>query len=121
MNNTRGMVLAFSLAVSLSALGARAVLAEEQEIPPKQHWSFAGPLGIYDPAQLQRGFQVYKEVCSNCHSIKLLAFRNLADPGGPGFTEAQANAIPDRISRSRVSASIARAKAAAVSSPACCA
>ncbi len=93
MNHTRGIVLAFGLAVSLSALGARAALAQEQEIPPKQHWSFAGPFGLYDPAQLQRGFKIYKEVCSNCHSIKLLAFRNLADPGGPGFTEAQAAAI----------------------------
>ena len=44
-------------------------------------------------AQLQRGFKIYKEVCSTCHSIKLLAFRNLAEPGGPGFTEAQATAI----------------------------
>ena len=93
MNNTRGIVLAFGLAVSLSALGARAALAQEQEIPPKQHWSFAGPFGIYDPAQLQRGFQIYKEVCSTCHSIKLLAFRNLADLGGPHFTEAQAAAV----------------------------
>ena len=48
---------------------------------------------MYDPEQLQRGFKVYREVCSSCHSLKLLAFRNLADPGGPEFTEAQATAI----------------------------
>jgi cytochrome c1 len=42
---------------------------------------------------LQRGFKIYREVCSTCHSLKLLSFRNLADPGGPGFTEAQAAAI----------------------------
>jgi cytochrome c1 len=93
MKNTRSIVLAFSLTVSLSALGASAASAQEQELPPKQHWSFAGPFGLYDPAQLQRGFKIYKEVCSTCHSIKLLAFRNLADPGGPGFTEAQAATI----------------------------
>ena len=53
----------------------------------------AGPFGQYDPAQLQRGFKIYNEVCSTCHSLKLLSFRNLADAGGPGFTEAQAAAI----------------------------
>ena len=42
---------------------------------------------------MQRGFKIYREVCSTCHSIKLLSFRNLAEPGGPGFTEAQAKAI----------------------------
>ena len=52
-----------------------------------------GPFGQYDPQQLQRGFKIYREVCSTCHSLKLLSFRNLADPGGPGFTEAQAAAI----------------------------
>ncbi len=53
----------------------------------------SGPFGTYDPAQLQRGFKIYREVCSNCHSLKLFAFRNLADPGGPAFTEAQAATI----------------------------
>jgi ubiquinol-cytochrome c reductase cytochrome b/c1 subunit len=57
------------------------------------HWSFSGPFGLYDPAQLQRGFKIYQEVCSSCHSLKLISFRNLADPGGPGFTEAQAATV----------------------------
>jgi cytochrome c1 len=65
----------------------------EQRTPPPQHWSFAGPFGAYDQAQLQRGFQVYREVCSNCHSLKLVAFRNLADPGGPRFSEEQVKAL----------------------------
>ncbi|MGQ0741364.1 MAG: cytochrome c1 [Alphaproteobacteria bacterium] len=62
---------------------------------PMKHvaWSFDGPFGTYDRAQLQRGFQVYREVCSACHSLKLLAFRNLGDPGGPGFSEAEVKAI----------------------------
>jgi ubiquinol-cytochrome c reductase cytochrome c1 subunit len=59
----------------------------------KQHWSFAGPFGTYDQNQLQRGFQVFKEVCSNCHSAHLLAFRNLSEPGGPEFTEGQVKAL----------------------------
>jgi ubiquinol-cytochrome c reductase cytochrome b/c1 subunit len=65
----------------------------ETPTPPMLKWSFAGPFGKYDPGQLQRGFKVYKEVCSNCHSLTMIAFRNLADPGGPEFTVAQAQAI----------------------------
>jgi ubiquinol-cytochrome c reductase cytochrome b/c1 subunit len=61
--------------------------------PPRNKWSFAGAFGKFDQGQLQRGFKVYKEVCQNCHGLNLLSFRNLADPGGPGFTTAQAEAI----------------------------
>ncbi len=94
MNTRRSIILAVALTAALSAPGMRTALAQEQEAtPPPQHWSFAGPFGLYDPEQLQRGFKIYREVCSSCHSLKLLAFRNLADPGGPGFTEAQAAAI----------------------------
>ena len=67
--------------------------AEEQVTPPRLKWSFSGPFGKYDPAQLQRGFKIYREVCSLCHSMQMVAFRNLAEPGGPGFTEAQAAAV----------------------------
>jgi ubiquinol-cytochrome c reductase cytochrome c1 subunit len=52
------------------------------EVPlPHQQWSFEGPLGTYDEAALQRGLQVYKEVCSTCHALKHLAYRDLADIG----------------------------------------
>jgi cytochrome c1 len=61
--------------------------------PPRQEWSFYGPLGKFDQAQLRRGLEVFRQVCANCHSMKLVAFRELAAPGGPGFTEAQAKAI----------------------------
>jgi cytochrome c1 len=84
------------LAVTL--VGAFATLAlpaaaEEQVPPPRLKWSFAGPFGRYDQGQLQRGFKVYREVCALCHSLQMVAFRNLAEPGGPGFTEAQAAAV----------------------------
>jgi ubiquinol-cytochrome c reductase cytochrome c1 subunit len=65
----------------------------EQPKPPSQSWSFAGPFGTFDQAQLQRGFKVYHDVCANCHSLKFVAFRNLADPGGPGFSEGQVKAL----------------------------
>lgn len=49
-------------------------------------WSFTGPFGKYDQAQLQRGFKVYAEVCSQCHSLNLIQFHNLGDPGGPFYS-----------------------------------
>ena len=61
--------------------------------PPRNTWTFAGPFGHFDATQLQRGFKVFREVCSNCHSANLLAFRNLAQPGGPEFSEAQVKAL----------------------------
>jgi cytochrome c1 len=86
-------IVTLTVAAALTVLGAWSAFAQDAEAPPRQTWSFHGPFGIYDPAQLQRGFKIYREVCSTCHSIKLLSFRNLAEPGGPGFTEAQASAI----------------------------
>jgi cytochrome c1 len=87
-------IIALTLAGGLAATAAPA-LAQEHDTPqpPRLKWSFAGPFGKYDQAQLQRGFKIYKEVCANCHSMEMLAFRNLADLGGPGFTEAQAEAV----------------------------
>ena len=79
----------------LACAGLRAGI--EQVPPPRLKWSFAGPFGKYDEAQLQRGFKIYREVCSNCHSMDLVAFRSLADPGGPGFSEAQAEAGRRRV------------------------
>ena len=93
MNAYRRTAFGLAFLAAVAALGVRAACAQEAEAPPGQRWSFAGPFGLYDTQQLQRGFKVYREVCSNCHSLKLLAFRNLADPGGPSFTEAQAGAI----------------------------
>ena len=60
-----------------------------------------GMFGKFDRAQLQRGFQVYKEVCANCHGLSRIAFRNLAEKGGPEFPEdgvkalAESYKIPD--------------------------
>ena len=56
-------------------------------------WSFAGPFGKYDRGELQRGLKVYKEVCAACHGLSYVAFRNLAEPGGPGYSVAQAAAF----------------------------
>jgi cytochrome c1 len=60
---------------------------------PRQTWTFEGLRGYYDNAQLQRGFRVYKEVCSACHGLKRIAFRNLAQRGGPQFPEESVKAL----------------------------
>ncbi len=57
---------------------------------PDVHFSFEGPFGTYDRGALQRGFQVYKNVCSACHAMKYLSYRNLADMG---YSEGQIKAI----------------------------
>jgi len=59
----------------------------------KTHWSFKGLFGKFDRASLQRGYQVYTEVCSSCHSMKYISYRNLAEDGGPEFSIEQAKAI----------------------------
>ena len=59
----------------------------------KTDWTFKGLFGKYDRASLQRGYQVYTEVCAACHSMQYLSYRNLAEPGGPEFTEEEAKFI----------------------------
>ena len=59
----------------------------------KTDWSFKGLFGKFDRGSLQRGYQVYTEVCSSCHSMKYVSYRNLFEPGGPEFSEDQAKAI----------------------------
>lgn len=86
-------ILALVLTVPLGAFAVPASAAEGTPTPPKQSWSFAGPFGKYQPAQLQRGFKIYKEVCASCHGLSLVSFRNLADAGGPGYSPAQAAAV----------------------------
>jgi ubiquinol-cytochrome c reductase cytochrome b/c1 subunit len=91
-------ILAVAFAAALVALqGLRPAAAQDHEHdtpqPPQLTWSFAGPFGKFDRGQLQRGFKVYREVCANCHGLSMIAFRNLADPGGPEFSLAQAQAV----------------------------
>jgi ubiquinol-cytochrome c reductase cytochrome c1 subunit len=59
----------------------------------KIDWSFAGITGKFERDSLQRGYQVYKEVCSSCHSMKYLSYRNLGQKGGPEFTLEEVKAI----------------------------
>jgi len=80
-----------SLAAALTALviaGGAASAAEEGAEIHKQDWTFAGIVGHFDRAQLRRGYAVYKGVCSACHGMKQLHFRNLGEPGGPEFSQS---------------------------------
>jgi ubiquinol-cytochrome c reductase cytochrome c1 subunit len=87
----RRLALAVAAAALLAAaLPASLARAEEIPAPPEVHWSFQGIFGVFDHASARRGFQVYKEVCSVCHSMNLLAYRNLE---GLGFTENEVKAI----------------------------
>ncbi len=78
------LVMAAFVAFSAPAWSAESVA------PPKQHWPHQGITGSYDKASLQRGFQVYKQVCAACHGMKLLSYRNLA---GLGYNEDEIKAI----------------------------
>ena len=83
---------AAALAVALM-LGAGPAMAEVGK-PPARDWSFDGMFGTFDRGAAQRGFQVYQEVCAACHSLKLVAYRNLS---GIGLSEDQIKAIAAEV------------------------
>ena len=92
MTLLRKSKIALALAACLMALPAAAG-ASETKSAENIEYSFEGAFGTFDRAQLQRGFLVYKEVCSSCHGLKLVAYRNLSEPGGPEFPVAAMKAI----------------------------
>ena len=85
-----------TILLSLS-LVTNSFAAGEAEKPIAKSWSFDGIFGTFDRAALQRGYQVYTEVCSSCHSMKQLSYRNLAEKGGPEFTEEQVRVIASKF------------------------
>ena len=80
-------LFAGAIVAGLSVLPA---IAQEAPVPPAQNWSFDRIFGTYDLAAAQRGFQVYSEVCSACHSMTLLHYRDLT---GIGLTPEQIKAV----------------------------
>lgn len=91
----KGFAKAVSAATVVAVLlGAPSARGAGESIPlPRQEWPFSGPFGAYDKAALQRGLQVYKEVCASCHSMNLLAYRNIGQPGALGYTEDEVKAF----------------------------
>ncbi|MDJ0613359.1 MAG: cytochrome c1 [Rhizobiaceae bacterium] len=83
-------IAGLAIAAVIAVTGASYAAGGPKIKPKEVDWSFAGPFGTWDLGQLQRGFKVYQEVCASCHSIDLIAFRNLQEIG---FSEAQVKAI----------------------------
>lgn len=81
------------LILSFFSLNSAQTFAAEKVDYLNTDWSFKGLFGKFDRAALQRGYQVYTEVCASCHSMKYLSYRNLSEQGGPEFSEAAAKAI----------------------------
>jgi len=83
-------------AATVLAFTATASIAAEADVEIEDFdFSFEGPFGAFDQMQLQRGLQIYTEVCSACHGLELVAFRNLHDEGGPSLPEDQVRAYAD--------------------------
>ena len=82
----------FSIIIIIIASNSYSFAAEKVEYL-KTDWSFKGLFGKFDRGSLQRGYQVYTEVCAACHSMKYVSYRNLAEKGGPEFSVEQAKAI----------------------------
>ena len=78
----KALVLVAALGFSLGGGAHAATTAEE---PKDIHWGFEGPFGTFDTEQLQRGYKVYHDVCSSCHSMDLMHYYSLGMPGGPFY------------------------------------
>jgi ubiquinol-cytochrome c reductase cytochrome c1 subunit len=85
----KALILTAALSLTAAALPASAATTERE--PKDVHWSFEGPFGRFDQEQLQRGYKVYHDVCSACHSMRLMSYRNLGQPGGPFYDDKYKN------------------------------
>jgi ubiquinol-cytochrome c reductase cytochrome c1 subunit len=94
LNNFIKFILSFILIIFVTS----SVYSEEKKIDfLKTNWSFNGIFGTFDRASLQRGYQVYQEVCSGCHSVQHLSYRNLSEKGGPEFSIEESKAIASQF------------------------
>ncbi len=85
-----------AVAVAMLAQPAQPARAQADEATPalpNVSWSFEGPFGTFDRAALQRGFQIYTQVCSTCHSMNLVTYDDLEGPGGLGYSEEEVKAL----------------------------
>lgn len=94
MSKGRVVLGLLTVIVGLAAVAIVAANPVAHSTVHTQSWSFNGFFGSFDQAQLKRGHQIYKDVCSGCHSMKLLAYRDLQDIG---FTEDEVKAIAAEV------------------------
>ena len=85
------------LTIFISTVSFSTVSEEINTNYVKTDWSFKGIFGTFDRASLQRGYQVYQEVCAGCHSVQHLSYRNLSEEGGPEFSVEEAKAIASQF------------------------
>ena len=98
MRSMKKTLVLIAAAAGLSLVAAQPALASGGAKHPRSGgFSFEGPFGTFDQAQLQRGYKVYREVCASCHSMDLMYFRTLAEPGGPFYDPHQANPAENRF------------------------
>lgn len=89
--------LLLAAAAGLGMAGAWSAAAAKAAPLKEQDWSFSSPFGTYDKEALQRGYQVYETVCSNCHGLALLSFRNLGQKGGPFYLAECPAGVPETV------------------------
>jgi ubiquinol-cytochrome c reductase cytochrome c1 subunit len=92
-----GLAAGLLLSIAPAAAAEQAAGHEEHYQVPRLTWTWGGIFGYFDQQQLRRGYKVYKEVCSNCHNMGLLSYRNLGEPGGPGFSPEEVKAIAAEV------------------------
>ncbi len=92
-----GLAAGLLLSIAPAAAAGEAAASQEHYQIPRLKWTWGGIFGYFDQQQLRRGFKVYKEVCSSCHNIGLLSYRNLGEPGGPGFSPEEVKAIAAEV------------------------
>lgn len=94
---TLARTLTIALAATIAGFSAAEAASGEVKHPHKVDWHFNGPFGTFDQNALQRGYQVYEQVCSNCHGLELVSFRNLGQKGGPFYLDSCPEGIPDNV------------------------
>ena len=92
INKVKNLIKLLSILAFITLAATNANSAETAKLI-KTDWSFKGLFGKFDIVALQRGYQVYTEVCASCHSMKYVSYRNLGEKGGPEFSEAEVKAI----------------------------
>lgn len=96
LNSSLVKMLAVAAAITIGPSAAFAAGGKAEHYKEKE-WHFAGVFGTYDAAAMQRGFQVYETVCSQCHAVEHLAFRNLGEKGGPFFLAVCPEGVPEGV------------------------
>tara|TARA_B110000014_G_scaffold262996_1_gene258422 strand:+ start:497 stop:1369 length:873 start_codon:yes stop_codon:yes gene_type:complete len=97
LNPLNSFIKKIFIIITLSTLTLAASAEEKKVDLIETNWSFNGIFGTFDRGSLQRGYQVYNEVCSGCHSVQHLSYRNLAEKGGPEFSIEEAKAIASQF------------------------